>query len=105
MSLDDFRAVFLPYGLEKQSDGRYVVLNREYKPVGFFTRERVTYADYPILVTLKITEPMAKRLSESGESKAGRIFLYNDATNPTGSKKNMNLYLSKIEALAKLRVT
>jgi hypothetical protein len=34
MALDDFRAVFLPYCLEKRNGGRYVVLNREYKPVG-----------------------------------------------------------------------
>ena len=37
MPLGDFRSVFMPYCLRKQKDGRYVVLNREYKPVGFFT--------------------------------------------------------------------
>jgi hypothetical protein len=35
MSHSDFRAMFFPYCLQKQKDGRYVVLNREYKPVGF----------------------------------------------------------------------
>ena len=36
--------------LQKQPDGRYAVLNREYKPVGFCTRKYVTYEEYPVLV-------------------------------------------------------
>ena len=52
MALNDFRATFLPYCLDKQSDG-YVVLNRRYKPIGFKTRDKVNYEDYPICVELK----------------------------------------------------
>ena len=53
MPLGDFRAVFLPDCLQKQEDGHYAVLNREYKPVGFYTRNWVKYEKHPVLVKLK----------------------------------------------------
>ena len=67
MSLNDFRSVFMPYITEKQSDGRYAVLNRECKPVGFYTKDFVTYADYPVLVNLKgLTRTKAAKISYKG---------------------------------------
>jgi hypothetical protein len=72
--------------------------------VGFFTREWVTYEEHPVLVKLKITKALAKKLSNKSEDGIKTIFLYNDATNPTRSKANMNTYLAKLALLAKLRV-
>ncbi len=37
----DFRAISLPYVLQRQEDGSYLVLNRKYKAIGFLTGERV----------------------------------------------------------------
>lgn len=48
MPLNDFRSVHLPYCIKKLPSGAYVVLNREYKPLGFKTREHVDYEAYPI---------------------------------------------------------
>jgi hypothetical protein len=39
----DFLAVFFPYCIEKQRDDSWVVLNRQYKPVGFNTSEYISY--------------------------------------------------------------
>lgn len=104
MALGDFRAVFFPYCLTRQKDGRYAVLNREYKPVGFFTRDWVTYDKHPVLVKLKITKTLAKKLLNNGDDGVEKIFLYNDATNPLRTKANMSAYLDKLSLLAKLRV-
>lgn len=105
MPLGDFRSVFLPYCLEKQADGRYAVLNREYKPVGFYTKDYVTYDKHPVLVKLKgITKKKASALSAKGESDVDCIYLYGDSCVPTHSKANMKAYLSKLEILAKLKV-
>jgi hypothetical protein len=41
MPLGDFRSIYLPYCLDKQADGSWLVLNREYKPVGFNTKSHV----------------------------------------------------------------
>lgn len=69
MALKDFRAVFFPYCLDKQPDGQYVVLNREYKPIGFKTREHIKYQDYPVYVELKgIDSATAAKLSYTGDS-------------------------------------
>lgn len=48
MPLGDFRSVYLPYCLKRQEDGSDVVLNREYKPVGFNTREHIPYEEHPV---------------------------------------------------------
>ena len=105
MPLGDFRSVFLPYCLKRQDNGRYAVLNREYKPVGFFTRSYVKYQDYPVLVKLKgLTAARAAKLSWKGEKNRDEIYLYNDGSVPTRSKANMIAYLAKLELLAKLSV-
>ena len=105
MSLGDFRAVFFPYCLQKQEDGRYVVLNRDYNPVGFYTRDWVKYEEHAVLVKFKgLTKAKAAKLSDKGETNLDKIYLYNDKTNPVRSKANMRSYLAKLEILAGLSV-
>lgn len=105
MPSGDFRAVFMPYCLEKQKDGSYVVLNRNYKPLGFKTNEHVDYFAYPVRVKMRgMKSQTAAKLSISGDSNTEKIFLYNDATVPIRSKKNMEMYLEKLEVLAKLKL-
>lgn len=106
MALNDFRAIYLPYCLKKQEDGKYVVLNREYKPLGFNSYEQFDYSNYPIASNLKgITEKKAIELSWNDSPDKENIFLYNDGTNPIKSKSNMTEYLKKLESLAKLKST
>lgn len=105
MMLNDFRAVFFPYCLDKQPDGRYVVLNRKYKPIGFKTREHLKYEDYPVCVELKgIGSATAAKLSYKGASNTDRIYLYNDGCVPTESAEHMRSYLERLKILAKLKV-
>jgi len=106
MPLNDFRSAYLPYCLDKQEDGSYAVLNREYKPLGFITKEFVTYSDYPVTVNLKgLTVNKAEQLSATGSNDTNRIYLYNDSTIPTDSKKNMDQYLSRLATLSKLKIS
>jgi hypothetical protein len=105
MALGDFRAVFLPYCVERQPDGRYAVLNREYKPVGFHTREHVEYASYPVLVKLKgLTPARAAKISHAGSRDVERIFLYDDGSNPVRSAANMKAYMARLAVLARLEI-
>jgi hypothetical protein len=105
MGFGDFRSVFLPYCLKRQEDGRYAILNREYKPVGFFTDDFIKYEDYPVLVNLKeMTPAKAAKLSHKGEKNIEAIFLYDDSCVPTKSKANMRAFLERLELLAKLSV-
>lgn len=103
--MSDFRSVFLPYCLDRQPDGRYVVLNRKYKPVGFLTKDHIEYSDYPICVKFKgLGEVTAAKISFNGDSNMDRIYLYNDGCIPTNSSEYMADYLRRLEILAKLAV-
>jgi hypothetical protein len=105
MPSHEFRAVHMPYCLKRLDDGRYVVLNRDYKPLGFRTRERVVYESFPIAVKFKgLTKKLAAKLSWDGSANLESIFLYNDATVPTDSAKRMTAYLERLAILAKLKI-
>ena len=105
MALTDVRMVHLPYCLDRLPDGRYVILNREYKPLGFKTRDRVDYGAYPIAVKLKdLTEAKAAKLSHEGSENLDRIYLYNDATVPTRSAVHMRSYLERLQVLMSLKI-
>jgi len=102
----DFRSVYFPYCIQKQSDGSWVVLNRQYKPVGFNTSEYINYEEFPVSAKLQGIGPaVAGKLSYSGEDASDRIYLYNDGCIPTDSKTNMDAYLKKLGILAKLGLT
>ncbi|NTW20934.1 MAG: hypothetical protein HEQ12_11375 [Aphanizomenon flos-aquae DEX188] len=106
MSLGDFRAVFLPYCLQKEPDGRYRILNRRYKPVGLTITEFINYEDYPVCVNLKsLGQTTAAKLSWKGDPDTDKIYLYNDGCVPTENSENMQNYLKRLEILAKLKVS
>lgn len=101
----DFRSIYFPYCIEKQPNGAWVVLNRQYKPVGFHTNDFINYEDHPISTQLLGLGPsVAKKLSYTGKSEGDRIYLYNDGCIPTSNKANMDEYLKKLSILAGLKV-
>lgn len=105
MALGEFRALYLPFCLQRQPDGRYAVLNRRYKPLGFNTLDNVDYADYPICMHLPgLTPAKAARISWCASESLERIFLYNDSCIPTTSRAAMDAYLERLRRLAKLKV-
>jgi len=100
----DFRTYHLPYCLEKLADGKYVVLNRKYKPIGFYTTKQVDYESYPVAVKLKLAPKTIQKLSWNGSDDPVKIYLYDDGCIPTDSTKHMTAYLDKIALLAKVKV-
>ena len=106
MPLHDVRSAYLPYCLDKQSDGSYAVLNRDYKPLGFLTRSHVNYSDYPVCAKIAgLTAATAQKLSWNASPDLDRIYLYNDGCIPTRSKENMDAYLKRIRILAALKIS
>lgn len=105
MPLNDFRSIYSPYLLKRMKDGEYVVLNREYKPVGFFTQDFIKYEDYPVRVRFKgLTAAKAGKISCKGEKNLEEIVLYDDGSIPTRSAKAMRAYMQRLEILFKLKV-
>ena len=103
MPITNPRAIYFPYCLKKLDSGSWVLLNRNYKPLGFITDDFIDYSDYPI--SMKITGLGKKTLEKLAWNKEieGDIYLYNDATVPTLSAKNMAAYLKKLEIILKLK--
>ncbi len=100
-----FREVFLPYCVQRVADGRWVVLNRYYKPLGLTTTAWVDYNDYAL--PLNITAKMAQKISDT-DLGAGlprcRVWLYSDASAPNISAVNSVAYFRRLAALAKVRI-
>ena len=107
MKLNSFLSICLPYCLDKQSNGKFVALNRNYKPIGFLTADWIKFEEFPIAAEIPglLKEKNLEKVSVKRESGKDRIYLYDDATNPTKSTENMKSYLAKIETLAKLEVS
>jgi len=104
--LGTFISVCLPYCLQRQPDGRYAVLNREYKPLGCNTYERIKYGDYPVCIELKGLGPATiRKLSCHGSEDPERIYLYYDGCNPCARAEYMEAYLERLRIMAKLKVS
>lgn len=105
MLKEELRHTHFPYCLMRNSDGSYVMLNRNYKPVGFMTGEYVKYEEFPISFHAKgLTKKMAAALSARGDEDLERIYLYHDGCIPTADKKSMDAYLARIGKLLKLKL-
>ena len=99
------RWVFLPYCIHRLADGRYIVLNRRYKPLGSFTAQWVKYEDDPSACALNITPEAAKRLSWKGSDDTEVIHLYSDACLPEESADHLRAYSERLQVLMKLRAS
>lgn len=105
MPLKDFRSIHLPYCIRRQKDGSHVVLNREYQPIGFKTKDYVDLEKLPVAVHFKgLTARVAAKVSFDGKDDLESIFLYNDGCIPTSGADHMKKYLARLAILAKLEV-
>lgn len=102
MPLHNVGSACLPYCLKLQECGRYALLNREYKPLGFVSRDFIKYNSFPILLTLRITPRKASLLSYSGSKDTSCIMLYSDGCNPYLSYEYWKSYEDKLRVLFEL---
>lgn len=102
----EFRQVYLPYCLQRQEDGTYLVLNRRYKPVGITRTDWVDYAEYPVRFKFKraLSAQQIAKLDCRGRTDAAVIYLYDDGSIPTDSPASWALYASRLEKLAAYKI-
>lgn len=93
---------FLPYCIERTESGRYVILNRNYKPLGY--HNFTPFVEYePHAVRLRgLTAKVAAKLSWEGKPNLDRIWLYADHNVPTEKPKFWAEYQERLAILAKL---
>lgn len=99
------RWLIMPYGMEQNPDGTWIVFNRNYKPLGILSSERVDYADekFAIVVHGLTAVKRAKLDVNAGRHpKTNRIYFYNDGCVPDHSPANMKVYLARLKVLMSL---
>ncbi len=126
--LTDFLRINMPYGLIRNESNEWMAFNREYMPLGF-NNERSelkeslgldsngnpfkAYTQFPLFtkyrnITNDILEKVATSVNYNNNGEIVRIFLYNDATNPTSKSKNKKelfaSYFEKLEVLSSLLI-
>ena len=83
-----------PYCVKEMSDGRLVILNRLYKPIGTYTFKSVDYASQA--VRLRLTDEMVAKVSIDGkgwgtavnhsewdsEERSRAFYIYDDSCDP-----------------------
>ncbi len=66
--LNNVRALYFPYCLHQREDKRWIILNRNYKPVGALSGDWVDYdAVLSDMCIKSITPTQAAKLSYTGE--------------------------------------
>jgi hypothetical protein len=91
---------------KSHSHQRWVVLNREYKPLGFGAGNRISYEPCAIEFKTPLRDATVAKLSLRGEvSHAGPdefIFFYDDGCPPWRGGKFAKDYFQRLEVLMKL---
>lgn len=98
------RWIFLPYCLKRLEDGRYIILNRRYKPLGVGGNEWVVYETHPSAGNIKITPAIARKLSWKGSDDVDFIHLYSDSCIPADSDVHLRSYSERLSVLMQLGV-
>ena len=97
------RSILFPYCIQRVKSGGYILLNRNYKPLGIQSSEWVEYETQPSVAALKITAATAIKLSWDGSDNQDRIYLYNDGCIPTDGAAHMDAYLKRLALLMALK--
>lgn len=99
------KTVYFPYAMRKLENGRWILLNRHYRPVGINLPEPVDLDQYPVSVELpQLDEATLRRLSHDGDIDHDTIYLYNDGSVPTMGPEYMEAYLKRLEILLRLHL-
>lgn len=100
-SRNRFRYHFLPYCLQRLSDGSWLPLNRNYKPLGDTTGAWADYEAAPADARIKLTAADLQALSISPPHDGAQIFLYDDGCVPIQGTPHWAPYCARLERLAK----
>jgi len=106
--MNQVRQQLLPYCLTKVNDdiGGWILLNRQYKPLGWDNKEHAKYEDVPKNARIrKLTITQKRFYSWNNHTKENDdfVYLYYDGNIPTSSKENWEEYSKKLEKLSNLK--
>jgi hypothetical protein len=103
MPTGDVRSVHMPYCIKKQPDGRFLILNREYLPLGYTQHGQADINVFAVKIG-GLTKRVAALLSHDGNPDTDCIYLYDSSCIPTMSTANMRAYTERLARLARLKI-
>ncbi len=104
-NMDSIRRTHVPYCVQKQPNGSYILLNRNYEPLGFlgeFNSERDS-KNFEFYFA-RMTAITAAKISWNNNPDVDKIFLYNDRCTPTLKEEYINNYFVRLEHLMRLKI-
>lgn len=97
------RNMHFPYCIQQVIPGWFVILNRDYKPLGYPRDEWVDYRDHMVRIR-GLGPSKAKRLSYKGLTDLKYIMLYYDGNIPTQSPEYEAAYFKRLAILYQLKI-
>lgn len=99
----------LPYCLQKTTDGSWLLLNRNYKPLGTVGTEHVDYDNHPDRLkihhkTISALQQHATGVIPDQPGDLGLFFLYDDGCMPTESAAHWSRYSAILQILISAKV-
>jgi len=107
----------MPYCIQRLDKYEYVILNREYRPIGFnewFENNKESFNKYPVVKKYKGMNTVLKYISghnleltlnlDIKINKITKLWLYDDKNHPLKSNDNMMKYAKILEKLGKVQL-
>jgi hypothetical protein len=99
INIDTERWVHWPYCIQRVTEGRYVLLNRRYKPIGNPTTEFVE--DYsPWAFDLDLKPEQSRQLAFDQDESVRCVYFYGDGCIPNDTPAFMRANRSRLSVLA-----
>lgn len=100
-----FIRIYYPYCIQKIYGDKFIVLNREYKPLGFFPDYHwdASTTEHSIKMNKKTIDRL-KKISVNYDSKRGIYYLYKSAGKLLKETDKMDEYLNKLKSISAIHV-
>jgi hypothetical protein len=89
-----------PYCIQHLGGDKYIILNRNYKPLGQTSFDYVDYEKHPSVIHMKITKKQATKLSYDGLIKSDYIYFYDNSDKVLRNPQTFNDYIVRLKLLA-----
>jgi hypothetical protein len=93
-----------PYCIQRIAEKTYIVLNRNYKPIGYPGLDWVDYKTHPAKVILNITPRIAQKLSVHKDDSIDCVYLFTNTPTTFSDKKLLKEYFDRLVSLSKLTI-
>ncbi|EAQ3218740.1 hypothetical protein C2O24_19950 [Salmonella enterica] len=98
-SVKPFFRFMVPYSIQELSAGRYVVLNRGYKPLGIigesYNTPTLDYSNYAVAGPKKLPDVTSVYAQHNVR------FFFNDASSPWVNRQLLRTYMQRLEVFVK----